>query len=88
MVRLRLSRLGAKKSPSYRVIATDSRSPRDGRFIERLGFYNPMSDPPALDLKLDCIDYWLSKGAQPSDTVGQLITKARSAAPAGGAVQS
>lgn len=79
MVRLRLTRMGAKKRPFYRVIAADSRSPRDGRFIERLGHYDPMKDPFDLKLDLERIDYWLSQGAQPSDTVARLIERARNA---------
>ena len=79
MVRLRLSRVGAKKKPHYRIIATDSRSPRDGRFIEKLGFYNPTTEPKQLQVNLERVDYWIANGAQPSDTVGQLISKARAA---------
>lgn len=79
MVRLRLTRMGAKKKPFYRVIAADSRSPRDGRFIERLGHYDPMKDPSELKLNLERVDYWLSVGAQPSDRVKLLIDKARNA---------
>lgn len=83
MVRLRLSRFGGKKSPTYRVVATDSRSPRDGRFIERLGHFNPMGEgTDKLVLQLDRVDYWLSQGAQPSDTVRSLIARARASAPA------
>jgi small subunit ribosomal protein S16 len=81
MVRLRLTRLGAKKRPFYRVIAADSRAPRDGRFLEQLGYYDPMKNPFDLKLNLERVDYWLSVGAQPTDTVGRLIAKARTAAP-------
>ncbi len=77
MVRLRLTRRGAKKQPFYRVVAADSRSPRDGRFIERLGYYDPMKAPKVIKLDLERIDYWLGKGAQASETVTQLIEKAR-----------
>ncbi|MFT6142659.1 MAG: small subunit ribosomal protein S16 [Myxococcota bacterium] len=77
MVRIRLTRLGAKKRPFYRVIAADSRSPRDGRFLEQLGHYNPMTNPSDVRLDLARIDHWLSVGAQPSDTVARLIAKAR-----------
>lgn len=77
MVRLRLSRVGAKKKPHYRIVVTDARSPRDGRFIEKLGFYNPTTNPKMLQVNLERVDYWVSKGAQPSDTVGQLIARAR-----------
>ncbi|MED5374504.1 MAG: 30S ribosomal protein S16 [Myxococcota bacterium] len=80
MVRIRLTRMGAKKRPFYRVVAADSRSPRDGRFIEQLGYYDPMKQPFDLKLDLERVDYWLSNGAQPSDTVGNLIKRARDAA--------
>jgi small subunit ribosomal protein S16 len=79
-VSLRLTRLGAKKKPFYRVVAADSRAPRDGRLIEQLGFYNPLSTPPEIKLDLTRVDYWLGVGAQPSDTVAQLVAKARAAA--------
>lgn len=82
MVRIRLTRLGAKKKPFYRVIVTDSRSPRDGRSIEQIGFYNPMAEPPALQIDLARVDHWIGHGAQPSDTVSDLIKRARAAAPA------
>jgi small subunit ribosomal protein S16 len=77
MVRLRLTRLGAKKRPFYRVIAIDQRARRDGRCIEQLGFYDPMRDPFDLRLDLARVDWWLSKGAQPTDTVARLIDRAR-----------
>jgi small subunit ribosomal protein S16 len=80
MVRIRLTRRGAKKKPFYRVVAADSRSPRDGRFIEQLGYYDPMKEPFILKLDLDRIDHWIGKGAQPSETVARLITRARTAA--------
>ena len=79
MVRLRLTRLGAKGKPFYRIIAADSRSPRDGRFIEQLGHFNPMTEPNDLKVDLERVDYWLSVGAQASDTVSNLISKARKA---------
>ena len=82
MVRLRLTRRGAKKKPFYRVVAADSRSPRDGRFIEQLGYYDPMKDPFVLKLDLERIDHWISNGAQPSETVARLIARARTAAEA------
>ena len=81
MVKLRLTRMGAKKRPFYRVIAADSRSPRDGRFIEQLGYYDPMRDPFELKLDLGRVDHWLSVGAQPTDTVARLIERARKVAP-------
>ena len=79
MVRLRLTRRGAKKRPFYRIVAADSRSPRDGRIIEQLGYYNPVSEPDELKVDLERVDYWLSTGAQPSDTVASLIKRARTA---------
>ncbi len=79
MVRIRLTRLGAKKKPFYRVVVTDSRSPRDGRSIEQIGFYNPMVEPPAVSIDLARVDHWIGHGAQPSDTVASLIKRARAA---------
>jgi small subunit ribosomal protein S16 len=73
MVRLRLRRIGAKKQPSYRVVAADKESPRDGRFLEVLGHYNPRTEPATITLKEDRIFYWLSVGAQPSDAVERLF---------------
>ncbi|MEZ4235995.1 MAG: 30S ribosomal protein S16 [Myxococcota bacterium] len=80
MVRIRLTRMGAKKKPFYRMVATDRRSPRDGRFIEQLGYYDPLKHPHAVKLNLERIDYWLSVGALPSDTATKLIAKARTEA--------
>lgn len=77
MVRLRLTRMGRKKRPFYRIVAADSRSPRDGRNIEVLGFYNPMTASKDLKLDLERVDYWLSVGASPSDKVASLIKRAR-----------
>lgn len=73
MVALRLTRIGAKKKPSYRLVAIDSRRARDSKTIEVLGHYNPRPDPIEIDLKRERIDYWLGVGAQPSDTVQRLI---------------
>ncbi len=75
MVAIRLTRTGAKKKPSYRVIVTDSRRPRDSRSLEIVGHYNPRPDPIELALKRERIAYWLSVGAQPSDTVKRLIRR-------------
>ena len=75
-VRIRLTRKGAKKSPFYRVVVADSEAPRDGRFIEVLGTYDPRKDPAEVTIKEDRLDYWLGNGAQPSDTVRSLIKKA------------
>lgn len=74
-VRLRLQRHGAKKRPFYRLVATDQRNSRDGQFIELLGTYDPMVEPPAVRINRERVNYWLSVGAQPSDTVGVLIKK-------------
>ena len=76
-VRIRLTRVGATRQPSYRVVATDRRSPRDGRSLEILGHYNPRTEPMTLVLDLAKVDAWIAKGAQPSEVVGKLITKAR-----------
>lgn len=74
-VRLRMQRFGAKKRPFYRVVAADKRAPRDGRFIELLGTFDPLQEPPIVRLHKDRIDYWIDKGAQPSQTVASLIGK-------------
>jgi small subunit ribosomal protein S16 len=76
MVRIRLRRVGAKKQPSYRIVAADKESPRDGRFLEILGFYNPLTEPTTLKVKEDKVYKWLSHGAQPSDSVKQLFQSA------------
>ena len=75
MVKIRLRRLGAKKAPYYRVIVADSRSPRDGRFIEELGTYDPSADGEKIKLDLERAKYWISNGAQPTDTVRGLLKK-------------
>lgn len=72
-VKLRLKRMGAKKSPFYRIVAADSRMPRDGRFIEQLGTYDPRQNPAAVTLKEEAVLAWLEKGAQPSDTVKSIL---------------
>ncbi len=74
-VRIRLARFGAKKKPYYRIVAADSQSRRDGRFIEQLGSYNPNVNPPAVQLERARYDHWVSVGAQPSDTVAALIRR-------------
>ena len=71
--RIRLARVGSKKNPIYRVVVADSRSPRDGRFIEIVGRYNPQTDPSTIQLDSDKIQDWISKGAQPSDSVRRLM---------------
>ena len=75
MVKIRLRRMGAKKSPFYRIIVADSRSPRDGRFIEEVGYYNPMSEPVTLKVEVEKVQKWLASGAQPTETVKSLLTK-------------
>lgn len=72
-VKLRLRRMGKKKQPVYKVVAADSRSPRDGRFLESVGLYNPLTNPHTIDLKEDRVMYWLNVGAQPTDTVKSLL---------------
>lgn len=75
-VKIRMRRMGAKRNPFYRIVIADSRSPRDGRFIEEVGYYNPVSTPKDLHLEEDKILAWLEKGAQPSDTVRSFLSKA------------
>ena len=74
-VKIRLKRMGTKKKPFYRIVVADSRSPRDGRFIETVGTYNPLVDPAKVEIKEEDILNWLSKGAQPSDTVRNILSK-------------
>lgn len=76
MVRIRLRRMGAKGQPSYRIVASEKESPRDGRFLEILGFYNPRTSPATVQLKEDRIYDWMSKGAQPSDSVERVFRMA------------
>ncbi len=73
MVRIRLRRMGAKKKPFYRIVVADQLSPRDGRFIEFIGTYDPRTDPPTINLNAERATHWLSTGAQPSDSVAQLM---------------
>lgn len=75
MVKIRLRRVGAKKQPHYRVVVADSRSPRDGKFIETIGHYNPRTEPPTMEIKADRALYWLSVGAQPSEAVRRMLDK-------------
>ena len=74
-VKMRLKRVGAKKQPSYRVVIADSRSPRDGRFIEQIGFYNPLSNPVDIRIDAEKAQKWLACGAQPTETVKRLLKK-------------
>ena len=82
MVSIRLARGGSKRRPFYHVVVSDCRSPRDGRYIERVGFYNPRAQGQEVELQLDevRIDYWISQGAKPSERVANLIKGARAAA--------
>ena len=73
MVRIRLRRMGAKKKPFYRIVVADKRSPRDGRFIETIGTYNPLTEPETVTLQVDRAAHWLSVGAQPTEAVARLL---------------
>jgi len=74
-VKIRLKRIGAKKAPFYRVVVADSRYPRDGRFIEEIGTYNPLTDPAEVKIDLEAARKWMANGAQPTDTVRSLLKK-------------
>ncbi len=76
-VKIRLARYGAKKRPFYRIVVADQRSPRDGRFLEIVGTYDPLKDPVAVNFKQERIDYWLGKGAIPTNTVKNLFKNER-----------
>ena len=76
MVKIRLKRAGAKKAPFYKVVVADSRYPRDGRFIEEIGTYNPMVEPSEIKINAEKVDEWMKKGAQPTDTVKSLLKRA------------
>jgi small subunit ribosomal protein S16 len=75
MVKIRLKRMGSKKNPFYRLVVADSRYPRDGRFLEEIGYYNPTTNPSEVKIDVDKAKDWLSKGAQPTDTVRALLKK-------------
>lgn len=75
-VKIRLRRMGAKKSPFYRIVVADSRYPRDGRFIEEIGYYNPLKEPVEIKIDSEKVKKWIANGAQPTDTVKALIKKA------------
>lgn len=75
-VRIRLARMGTKKKPFYRVVVADSEAPRDGRFIEQVGYYDPTKEPALIKLDSDKIDQWMMRGAQPTQIVSQLLKKA------------
>ena len=74
-VKIRLRRMGAKKAPFYRIVVADSRFPRDGRFIEEVGYYNPMTEPADLKVEGEKVKQWIANGAQPTDTVKALLKK-------------
>ncbi len=76
MVKIRLRRLGAKRAPFYRIVVADSRYPRDGRFIEEIGTYNPLTNPASVEINAERVQDWIKKGAQPTDTVRGLLKKA------------
>ena len=75
MVKIRLRRMGAKKAPFYRVVVADGRYPRDGRFIEEIGYYNPLTEPVEIKIDAEKATSWIAKGAQPTDTVKALLKK-------------
>ena len=81
-VKIRLARHGAKKRPYYRVVVADGRMPRDGRYIEEVGRYNPLTTPKVIDINLEKVDEWVAKGAQPTNAVSHLIDIARDGQPA------
>ena len=76
MVKIRLQREGKKKAPFYHIVVADSRSPRDGRIVEKIGTYDPMTDPATIKLDKEKVEYWIKNGAKPTDTVKALIEKA------------
>ena len=75
-LRIRLRRVGATKQPSYRLVVADARSPRDGRFVEIVGHYNPLTDPPTISIKPDRVHHWLAAGARPTEVVSRLLARA------------
>ena len=75
-VKIRLRRMGAKKSPFYRIVVADSRYPRDGRFIEEIGYYNPLEEPAVVKVDVEKAQKWIADGAQPTDTVKDLLKRA------------
>jgi len=87
MVKIRLRRMGAKKAPFYRVVVADSRSPRDGRFIEEIGTYNPVVNPAEIKIDLARVEYWVKNGAQPTDTVRALVRRVKEKAAAAPAAE-
>ena len=85
MVTIRLTRVGAKKRPFFRVVVCEGRSPRDGAFVESLGFYNPRTSPETLTINVDRLNFWLEKGAQPSSTLRTLVDRHKTDATAAAA---
>ena len=81
MLRIRLTRMGAKRKPFYRVVVMERRQARDGNFVEIVGHYNPTTNPPSVELNMDRVRHWLACGAQPSETVNSLLKKATSPTP-------
>ena len=77
MVKIRVQRFGKKKSPFYHIVVADSKSPRDGRIIEQIGTYNPMTEPSTIVLDMEKVNQWIKNGAKPTDTVKELIEKAK-----------
>ena len=75
MLRIRLKRIGKKKQPAYRIVVADSRSPRDGRPVQEIGYYNPMTNPPEVVIDGDRALYWVSQGAQPSEAVNRILVR-------------
>jgi small subunit ribosomal protein S16 len=75
LLRIRLTRMGAKKKPFYRVVVTERRQARDGRFVEIVGHYDPGTNPPVVEMNLERVRYWMAKGAQPSETVSSLVKR-------------
>ncbi|MGC8816111.1 MAG: 30S ribosomal protein S16 [bacterium] len=75
MLRIRLSRYGHKHNPHYRIVVADSKSPRDGKYIEKIGYYNPRMNPKILEINLEKFKYWIEKGAQPTDTVKKIVQR-------------
>ncbi len=88
MLAIKLMRTGAKKSPSYRIVVKEKQSKRDGAYLENLGTYNPTRNPAEIKLNLSRVDYWIEKGAQPTDTVSRLIKASAKAASAAAEVQA
>jgi small subunit ribosomal protein S16 len=80
-LRIRLARFGAKKRPFYRIVVTNSESPRDGRFLEIIGTYDPRQDPAAVSVKEELLSLWVNRGAKPTDTVASLLKRWKQAAP-------